>query len=854
MPPHSSPSDEEDDYQSINLLESPDAQTPPAVSDTTRPTAGTTPSPATQTLHQLSQVETVDLRYDHSQLTRHQSAAPDSSAATSVGDSGSRNNHTPVTRNHPQPRRTSRKPGQANPGKPVQQFRHGLLVQTFPSLRNAALLTGLSRRFLMQQCRAGLTAVHGTTTLTANNTHTDPVHEEWRYAPETNTPTVSPLPLTVTQSTSSPDRITALHKLAERLAPDYQLVHVTVPPPDSVTLTSTTPVVSLGLSITRSELPIALRRHGIPSATDTTNRIRGCRVDALATNSWAGRCGVRVDDWFLHVAEGSTHQAITTSPLVPLVTMASYDDFVTRAKSWGRQQHSTDGTAETLPPMELYLVRRKVTAPPATVVNLADPSAATVNDVPHRGPLVSPNDPRNRGGLALGHPATPAETATVRKIHVHSTPSKTTSTKRSEPKKPPVDSRNPTAQPIRTNRVQAKRTPDKSWILPNPVAFCHKCNGRSAKVHHAWCRKHAQFANSGADDILERITQGVRLGCAACWQEYQKGRILKDEPHNYECLERQKSIPSSSNDEAEPTQSLEKRPREGIAPKKHIRDQDFPLKRRKLTNARLEQPYQRPTDVKPWLAELQDSDVGGNDSDLSAYQDPDAPRRRPNLKVAHRGVQISNTKIGKTAKSKASLVTNGKAKHGIHKLPKESQRPLKKSQSSKGKETSITSTEPKSAETAPSIVQRENSLSRNAYIVEDDFQMARKPDSVIDDESTSAGVDWESCEDPWGPPGHTEGDVVLFAPATGLGHHETILPSKRYEAAPFSSSTRYCRTHRTPQEGFHALVLRRDPLADRPWGFECCRHEFGGACLVETVEPLSPAASAVSLYLRRCTP
>jgi hypothetical protein len=109
-------------------------------------------------------------------------------------------------------------------------------------------------------------------------------------------------------------------------------------------------------------------------------------------------------------------------------------------------------------------------------------------------------------------------------------------------------------------------------------------------------------------------------------------------------------------------------------------------------------------------------------------------------------------------------------------------------------------------------------------------------------------VAWESCENPWGPEGHVDDDVVLFAHTTGLGHHETVLPSTRYEADPFSSSKRYGKTHRIPEDGFQALILKRDLLVTRPWGFTCQRHEFGGACLVTSVDPLSPADAAVSIH------
>jgi hypothetical protein len=46
--------------------------------------------------------------------------------------------------------------------------------------------------------------------------------------------------------------------------------------------------------------------------------------------------------------------------------------------------------------------------------------------------------------------------------------------------------------------------------------------------------------------------------------------------------------------------------------------------------------------------------------------------------------------------------------------------------------------------------------------------------------------------------------------------------------------------------------LRRDPVASRPWGLRVVWDEFGQACLVESVDPISPAAAAVRMFLLAC--
>jgi hypothetical protein len=64
----------------------------------------------------------------------------------------------------------------------------------------------------------------------------------------------------------------------------------------------------------------------------------------------------------------------------------------------------------------------------------------------------------------------------------------------------------------------------------------------------------------------------------------------------------------------------------------------------------------------------------------------------------------------------------------------------------------------------------------------------------------------------------------------------------------------YLDSHRSPEGGgYSVLRLTRDRAALVPWGFTVRNHEFGGACLVNSVEPLSPAENAVSGLLNTCT-
>ena len=89
--------------------------------------------------------------------------------------------------------------------------------------------------------------------------------------------------------------------------------------------------------------------------------------------------------------------------------------------------------------------------------------------------------------------------------------------------------------------------------------------------------------------------------------------------------------------------------------------------------------------------------------------------------------------------------------------------------------------------------------------------------------------------------------MILYSTHQSLEHHEVILPSPRYELHAVVERSKYRRTHHTPEEGFEALILRRNHLATLPWGFSLRRDEFGGACLVDAVDPASFAETAVSV-------
>jgi hypothetical protein len=117
-----------------------------------------------------------------------------------------------------------------------------------------------------------------------------------------------------------------------------------------------------------------------------------------------------------------------------------------------------------------------------------------------------------------------------------------------------------------------------------------------------------------------------------------------------------------------------------------------------------------------------------------------------------------------------------------------------------------------------------------------------------DDESLTL---WEQCGNPWGDIGQNEDDNVLISPYGGLNlplEAMTGLAAPRFNSNPFIEGSPYVLTHHLPSMGIRVLKLTRDVIAMRPWGLTVKRHEFGGACLVSAVDPISPAAGAVSGY------
>ena len=122
---------------------------------------------------------------------------------------------------------------------------------------------------------------------------------------------------------------------------------------------------------------------------------------------------------------------------------------------------------------------------------------------------------------------------------------------------------------------------------------------------------------------------------------------------------------------------------------------------------------------------------------------------------------------------------------------------------------------------------------------------------------TLRGSKWLSCSNPWGKISFEENDIVIISPFQSENAHNLIATfhlgpngsaPKRFAFKPMERNSPYLKSHRSPERGgYTVLRLTRDKSCLIPWGFTVRNHEFGGACLVDSVEPLSPAEKAVRL-------
>ncbi|GAX14628.1 hypothetical protein FisN_6Lh412 [Fistulifera solaris] len=376
--------------------------------------------------------------------------------------------------------------------------------------------------------------------------------------------------------------------------------------------------------------------------------------------------------------------------------------------------------------------------------------------------------------------------------------------------------------PIETSARSKSEVPQSKSDYDAP--YCALCNGGEMKhqVHHAWCKLNPQFHKSGAHEVLRRVTEGMKLGCTVCGEEFRTGRIQKNSVHTSLCRENQKVIfgveelpqhsEAQSNVKHKEKKLKSSHPAAAAVETRNTNEPTLKTKRGRSVKVS--------DKIRTSGAYL--SDIGRDGSDTSEDLEPQRKRKPVSaLFRAKRSPEAVQDTVRSTSGSIQSTKAAASNRRSAVDVPRSKPKPLSNDAN------------------APCVSGTENK--QNASFAAD-YTSASDAEY---DESGKLAIIWEPCPDPWGQKGYVEGDIVVFSNKAGIGSVETALPSPRFEIDPLSGSCRYRKTHHTPNEGFHALLLQRDPQCTLSWGFSVQRHEFGGACLVSSVEPMSPAHAAV---------
>lgn len=452
-------------------------------------------------------------------------------------------------------------------------------------------------------------------------------------------------------------------------------------------------------------------------------------------------------------------------------------------------------------------------------------------------------------------------------------------------------SRAPTKKTTTTKQTSSRFTynqtsstdslPSSSKIKASTVVpFCLKCNTSSSNLiqplkHHSWCPRNDFFENSGAKDIMKRIQHGRKnLNCQACQREYETGKLLSRSKHLETCNQFRKKL-----EELRKEEEAEEERKEAMKEKQ---------KRRKF---------------ECLLSSSSSDEQGDSDDEVDDGSSYQPKRKKSKISVLSAGSAKQNGRpqyVSPTPK-KSKFVSANQSRKAASKSTRDEQRGLfvpttktfqEKKVAQAKKVAGSGSTNPsrfnirlsndrktldgcilpksKPRESQDGTFRKPSGTCPNGFTWDKQRGlyvpiMKASPTSAshipppqavpvhnTDNEEPnheSLKPVWVNCPDmnPWGKPGYVDGDVQLYGPQSGIGHHEISSPSRRYTMEPFTPSSCYMNTHCTPQEGWVVLSLRRDPLSTLPWGFKVALDEFGHACLVQSVDPVSPAAVAVSL-------
>jgi hypothetical protein len=378
------------------------------------------------------------------------------------------------------------------------------------------------------------------------------------------------------------------------------------------------------------------------------------------------------------------------------------------------------------------------------------------------------------------------------------------------------------------NRIRTSRTP-----------FCVACqqSGRiRPQQHHPWCENNPHFKTSGAKHIMDRIHSGVAVHCVACLYESKNGKKCKHHKHTQKCPQHQKYQSQRVRSDHRRTSKSRKSNNTAIELK--------PPRNRTKPNECEKKTCDRDQDY--CVSSESDEDTSGDENE-SIYQNESS--RHVQLIVAKRRGETNHYD-----KSAAPTIKNKKKEHEL-KGPQ-----MQHVEATLCHQNHDDISKQYSAQSSIVQLQSRADWSRKSFDGQTNFPVK----DYSDDDDDDAGcfrdqleIDWDSCENPWGSIGHLDGDVSLHCSNYhSLQRKEMITPmqEKRFTLFPFEYidgqlESRYAKTHISPDDGVQCILLKRNAIATRQWGFSIQRHGFGGACLVSSVDDLSPAAAAVCYLL-----
>lgn len=376
---------------------------------------------------------------------------------------------------------------------------------------------------------------------------------------------------------------------------------------------------------------------------------------------------------------------------------------------------------------------------------------------------------------------------------------------------------------------------------------CRKCKYPSLAIrsHHCLCSMHKNFKDSGAKEKLVILLAGALYGCEACICEIESGKKNPKLLHSFKCqitsktardassgalvAEKASASASASGGKSTASKSKSKESRstggKGASISKKSRSSaPGPTSSnvaKKATNKRkvsseVSKAAPRSKKSKSAKAPMENESPPTRSVDFVAMSasTPRTERKKDDEAMFNGGDKDRQTSIiGETS---------------AHSITRRAQ--VTRAEQRESQHTSVPVTP---ALKAPPIQQ-------------DSTHRGGNPSLTLTDEASVSK--WVPCTNPWGDRDHCDGDFVLFSPEDYESALEIYGPNpKRFVADPFETkSMTYSRTHVSQEDGgFRVLQLSRDRLALRSWGFNFCCHDFGGACLVTDVEPMSPADAAV---------